>query len=272
MTNRRAISRVLLPLAVLGVVLAVWWAVTAAGLVPPLYLPGPIDVVRALVRAESCRLVDEAGARYECGIYGYFLWEHLLASLRRILVGVGLGAVAGVLVGLVLSTSRLLLTALGPYLDFLRALPPLGYIGLLIVWAGMGDASKYWLLFLAAFPPVVLATIDGVRGVTEDRIGAARSLGANRTQVLVHVLLPSALPSVLGGIRLATGFAWTTVVAAELDNGIPGIGGTAYQAGQQVEVATVIGCILVIGLVAVLLDRLLVLLSDLLVPWRGHAT
>ena len=110
---------------------------------------------------------------------------------------------------------------------WLRALPPLGYIGLLIVWFGIGDTSKIWLLFLAAFPPIAVATMQGVQGVQVSRVNAARSLGATRWQVMRHVTIPSALPEVIGGIRIATGFTWTTVVAAELNNGIPGIGGLA---------------------------------------------
>ena len=273
-THRRARARgrdLLLQAGVLVVVLSVWWLVTALRLVPPLYLPGPGAVWQAFVDASSCSLVSAGEARYECGVYGYFLWEHLGASLRRIGVGVGGGILAGVVVGYVMASSRTLMTALNPYLNFLRSLPPLGYIGLLIVWAGMGDASKYWLLFLAAFPPIVIATIQGVQAVTTDRLHAARSLGADRWQTITTVVLPGSLPFILSGVRLATGFAWTTVVAAELNNGTPGIGGTAYLAGTQIQTALVIACIIVIGLVAVALDQLIMTLGRSLLPWQGHA-
>lgn len=270
MHRRRALDWVI-PVAVLAAFVLVWWAVAAARLVSPLYLPGPGAVWTAAVDASSCHRSTGGSGRWVCGVQGYFLWEHLLASLRRIGVGVGAGILAGTALGFVLASSRILRIALGPYLDFLRALPPLGYIGLLIVWAGMGDASKYWLLFLAAFPPIVLATIEGVAATDADRIRAAQSLGANRLQTIATVTLPSALPSILAGVRLATGFAWTTVVAAELNNGIPGIGGTAYLAGQQVQTALVIACIILIGLVAVALDRALVLLGRVLVPWQGRS-
>lgn len=199
------------------------------------------------------------------------MWEHLIASLQRMGIGVGIAVVLGPLAGFLMATVGWLNTALEPYLNFLRSLPPLGYIGLLIVWFGIGDTSKIWLLFLASFPPIVIATINGVRGVKQDSIHAALSMGANRRQVGTSVILPSALPEVIAGIRIATGFAWTCVVAAELNAGLPGIGGLAYTSGQQLQTALTIACIFVIGLAAVALDALIKYLGNLAVPWYGKA-
>ncbi len=271
--HRRAVRtrtrrRLVLQLGSLVVVLAAWWAVTAAGVVRPLYLPGPGAVWDAFVRANSCY---EAGTRVLCGEQGYFMWEHLLASFRRIGVGVGAAIVLGPLLGFLMGASRWFNAVSEPYLNFLRALPPLGYIGLLIVWFGIGDLSKYWLLFLAAFPPIAIATINGMRGIQTDRVHAAESMGASRWQVVTQVMLPSTLPEILSGIRIAVGFAWTTVVAAELNNGIPGIGGLAYIAGTQLQTALTIACIIVIGLCAVALDTALKYLTRALVPWYGKA-
>lgn len=256
---------------VLVVVVALWWLITALQLVPVLYLPSPGAVLNAFVQANSCRPVAEGLSRTVCGEYNYYLWEHLLASLQRIVIGVGGAVVVGLAVGFLMGSSRWLQIAFEPYLNFLRALPPLGYIGLLIVWLGIGDTSKYVLLFLAAFPPIVIATIQGVGGVPADRINAALSLGASRVQTVRHVVLPSSLPSILSGIRLSVGFAWTTVVAAELNNGIPGIGGLAYLSGTQLNTPLTIACIITIGIVAVALDTVIVWIGRLLVPWQGKA-
>lgn len=255
--------------AVLVVALAVWWLVTRLELVPALYLPSPAAVWDAFVQSNTCRELDSG--RTICGEQNYYMWEHLIASMQRIAVGVGVAVVLGPLVGFLMASIGWLNTALEPYLNFLRSLPPLGYIGLLIVWFGIGNTSKYWLLFLAAFPPIVIATINGVRGVREDSIHAARSMGASQWQVGRHIVLPATLPEVIGGIRIAVGFAWTTVVAAELNAGLPGIGGLAYVSGQQLQTALTIACIIVIGLAAVALDALLKHLGTLLVPWYGRA-
>lgn len=275
-TNRKAamrprVRRVVLPIVVFIVLVAAWWTVTAIGLVPPSYLPSPGAVVEAFVQSNSCTPIAEGSSRVVCGDYDYFMWQHLVASLGRIGVGVGAAIVLGPIVGFLLGTIGWLRDALDPYVNFLRALPPLGYVGLLIVWFGIGDVSKYWLLFLAAFPPLIIATMNGVHGVKQDHIRAARSMGASRLQVTGRVLLPSVLPELLSGIRIATGFAWTTVVAAELNNGIPGIGGLAYQSGTQIHTATTIASIIVIGIVAVALDLLIKYISRALTPWHGRA-
>lgn len=258
-------------LVVFLALLALWWAVTAASLVKPLFLPGPAAVWHAFVRANSCHPVSAGVDRIICGEQNYFLWEHLVASLQRIAVGVSAAIVVGVALGFLMGTVTPIATVVEPYLNFLRSLPPLGYIGLLIVWFGIGDVSKIWLLFLAAFPPIAMATIAGVRGIRVTRIHAVQSLGASRWQVVQHVVLPSSLPSIMEGIRIAVGFAWTTVVAAELNNGIPGIGGLAYIAGTQLQTPLVIACIIVIGVAAIALDAVIKLVGDMLVPWHGKA-
>ncbi|BEK95654.1 ABC transporter permease [Nocardia seriolae] len=251
--------------------LALWWAMAAARVVDPQFLPGPHAVWNAFVRANSWHQLAPGVPRRVPGEQNYFLWEHLVASLQRIAVGAGAAVSLGPLVGFALGTSKTLAAVVGPYLNFLRTLPPLGYIGLLIVWFGIGDTSKIWLLFLAAFPPVMVATIAGVQGVSADRVNAARSLGANRIQVVTRVLLPATLPEVIGGIRVAVGFAWTTVVAAELDNGTPGIGGLAFLAGQQLNTPLTMACIIVIGLTALALDAVISWIGTLAVPWKGKA-
>jgi taurine transport system permease protein len=267
--SRRARRNRLLQAGVLVGILALWWLITAIELVDPLYLPSPQAVAGAFLDANRCLVVDDATGRTVCGVQNYYLWEHLIASLQRIGVGVSLAALAGIALGFLMSMWEPANTALAPYLNFLRALPPLGYIGLIIVWVGIGDTSKYLLLFLAAFPPIVIATIDGVRGVKSDYLAAARSMGAGSGQVARFVVLPAATASIFSGVRLAIGFAWTTVVAAELNNGIPGIGGLAYISGTQLNTALTIACIIVIGFVAVTLDAIIRWIGDRLVPWHG---
>ena len=145
------------------------------------------------------------------------------------------------------------------------------YFTILIFWFGIEDTSKIWLLFLAAFPPVTLATMSGIERVSADRIDAARSLGGSRVQVLSHVVFPSALPDIITGVRVATGFALTTIVAAETVNGLPGIGGLAWFTKKDTRTDVAILCVIVIGLAAVLLDQLIQLCERALVPWKGHA-
>lgn len=253
------------------VFLVLWWGITAAGVIDELFLPSPKSVWDAFVRANTWHQIAPGVDREVLGEQNYFLWEHLIASGQRIAAGVGAAVIVGPLIGFAMGMSAPIRTFVEPYLNFLRALPPLGYIGLLIVWFGIGDTSKIWLLFLAAFPPIAIATLNGVTSVRVDQINAAKALGAGRTQVLTNVVFPSTLPEVINGIRIAVGFAWTTVVAAELNNGIPGIGGLAYLAGTQLDTPLTIACIIVIGCAALVLDSVIKAIGTVVAPWKGKA-
>lgn len=264
----RRSRRWLLHLGTLTGVIAVWWAIARWAGLDPVVLPGPGEVAERLVTTNLCRDGSGASARQECGVQGYFLWQHLLATIERIAVGLGAGTLVGILLGWLLGSSATVRSVVEPYLSFLRALPPLGYIGLLIVWFGIGDESKVVLLFLASFPTVAVATLAGVTGIRRDWLLASQSLGANRRQVFSSVLLPGALPDIIGGIRLASGLCWSAIVAAEMNDGIPGIGGLAYISGTQLDTSLAIACIIVIGVAALLLDQLLLWVERTYSPWR----
>ena len=269
--RRQLLRRMLVRITALVIFLGVWWLITSLQLIKPLYLPSPASVWHAFVLSNTDHPIAPGVDRMVKGEQNYYLWEHLIASLQRIGVGVGWAVIFGPILGFAMASFKPIATIIEPYLNFLRALPPLGYIGILIVWFGIGDTSKMWLLFLAAFPPITIATINGVRGVREERINGALSLGASRFQTITHVVLPSTLPEVISGIRIAVGFAWTTVVAAELNNGIPGIGGLAYLSGTELKTPLTIACIIVIGIAAILLDLAIKGVEKVLVPWRGKA-
>ncbi len=247
-----------------ALVLGLWFLLTWLEVWDPLILPTPASVWNALIQS-----VTTDGRRR--GLAGYFLWEHLEASLWRTFNGVFWAVILGVTVGFALSSSFVVRTMFEPLVSFLRSLPPLAYFTILIFWFGIEDTSKIWLLFLAAFPPVTLATMNGIERVSADRIDAARSLGGTRSQVIRHVVLPSALPDIFTGVRVAMGFALTTIVAAETVNGLPGIGGLAWFTKKDTRIDVAILCVIVIGLVAVLLDQLIQLGERALVPWKGHA-
>lgn len=248
----------------LAVFLGAWWLVAELNVWSDLFVPDPTAVLDRLVDGET----THDGVR---GLSGYYLHEHLWHSLWRIVRGVGWAIVVGVPLGLLLATVTPFRVIVEPYVTFVRALPPLAYFSLLIIWFGIEDASKVWLLFLAAFPPITLSVLHGVRGIPRHRLDAAQALGADRWQLTRFVVLPSVLPELFTGVRLAIGFAWTTIVAAETVDGIPGIGGLAWETKkfQQTDVAVL--CIVLIGLAAIVLDQLVRALEHRVVPWRGKA-
>jgi taurine transport system permease protein len=256
--------RVALRVLSLAVFLGAWWLIAELDVWSDLFVPDPTAVLDRLVDGETVH----DGAR---GLSGYYLHEHLWHSLWRILRGLFWAIAFGVPLGLLLATVGPFRVIVEPYVTFVRALPPLAYFSLLIIWFGIEDTSKVWLLFLAAFPPITLSVLHGVRSIPRRQLDGAQALGASRWQVTRFVVLPSILPELFTGIRLAIGFAWTTIVAAETVDGIPGIGGLAWSTKkfQQTDVAVL--CIIVIGLSAIVLDQVVKAVERTAVPWRGRA-
>lgn len=238
--------------------LAAWVFVTRMGLIRDLFLPGPTDLWLGLQE-----LMAE-------GYKGRTLIEHLGMSLLRVGAGFLTGAIAGTALGLAMGSSPRLDAAAAPFIEFLRPLPQLAYLVLLIVWLGIGESSKVTMLFLAALPVSAVAARDGVRNIPPERIRMAESLGASRGQVFRHVIAPSALPEILTGARLALGIVYGTLIAAEIIAGASGIGWMILDAGRFLRSDYAFVGILVIGLTGIAIDRLLLLLERRLVHWAGR--
>lgn len=245
------------------IAVGLWAAVSAAGIWDPLILPSPAKVWDAFVYS----LTSHDGRP---GYFQSYLWEHAWASFRRVVYGVALALVVGVPLGIAIALWAGLSAVVEPWVNFLRSLPPLAYFVLLIFWFGIGETSKIWLLFGAAFPPITLATIAGTRRVRSDRINAALSLGATRLQVIRFAVLPSILPDVFVGLRLAVGFAWTTIVAAETVNGLPGLGGMAWATRSQNRADIALMCVIVIGVIAIAMDQAIRAVERVTVPWAAQ--
>jgi taurine transport system permease protein len=156
-----------------------------------------------------------------------------------------------------------------PIIEFYRPLPPLAYLPLMIIWFGIGETSKVLLIFLACFAPVALATRAGVRSASQEQIQAARSMGASRMQVVRHVILPTALPDILVGLRIGMGVGWTTLVAAEMVAANAGLGQMVLNASNFLRTDVVIMGIIVIGAFAFLFEIAMRRLEAWLVPWKG---
>lgn len=245
----------LITLLSLAAVLAAWVGATSGGLVSDLFLPGPLDVW------------DGLGELVQEGYKGRSLPDHVGLSLMRVGSGFVTGALVGTLLGLGMGYAKQVDALAAPFIEFLRPLPQLAYLVLLIVWLGIGEASRITMLFLAALPVSAVAARDGVRNVPAERLRAARALGATPWQVFVHVVAPSALPEILTGARLALGVVYATLIAAEIIAGSSGIGWMILDAGRFLRSDYVFAGILVIGLMGIAMDRGLLLLERRVVHW-----
>lgn len=243
---------------------AIWWTIAALRIWDPVFVPPPSAVWDRLVETSTTH-------DGEVGHAGYYWWQHLAISLRRILLGTGLAALLGIPIGLLIGTVAPVRHALGPAITFLRQLPPLAYFSLLIIWFGIDETPKVVLLVVAAMPPIIVATATGLEGIPRDTINAARSLGAGRLQLVRHILLPGALPDIFTGVRLGVGVAYTSVVAAETVNGLPGIGGMIRDAQRYNQTDAVILGILLLGLTGLLLEAALQWAQRRATPWRSRA-
>ncbi|EIS3737917.1 taurine ABC transporter permease TauC [Aeromonas hydrophila] len=246
-------------LLTLGALLALWWLVARLGLISPLFLPPPAQVLQ--------QFATLAGPQ---GFMDATLWQHLAASLQRILIALAAATLCGVTVGLAMGLSPTLRGMLDPLIELYRPVPPLAYLPLMVIWFGIGETSKVLLIYLAIFAPVAMATLAGVQGAKQVRLRAARALGANRWQVLWFVIVPGALPDILTGLRIGLGVGWSTLVAAELIAATRGVGFMVQAAGEFLATDVVLAGILVIALIAFTLELGLRALQRRLTPWHGE--
>lgn len=240
------------------VALALWQAVGSFGLVPAGLLASPAQVWAALID------ISRHGYR------GTSLGQDIGATLARAVAGFVVGAGIGVPLGLWMGTSRLTAAAADWIVQFLRPLPPLSFLVLLMLWLGTGDLAKVALLALTAFPIVTSATYAAVAAVPAQKIQAAQSLGASRGQIFRHVLLPAALPMISTGLRIALAAAFSTVVASELMAGSDGLGWMIFSASQFLRNDVILLGIILLGILGMGLNGFLLRLDRSLIHWRGR--
>ena len=203
------------------------------------------------------------------GFRGASLWEHLGYSLFRVILGFLLGALVGVPLGYAMGLSDWFRGWFDPIVEFMRPVPPLALIPLVIIWAGIGETGKIILLFLASLWIMAIAARSGVSGVRISKVHAAYSLGASRWQVLRHVIIPNSLPEIFTGARVAMGVCWGTVVAAELVAAQTGVGMMIMVASKFQNTDIVLMGVIVIGIVGFTIDLGIRWLERALVPWKG---
>jgi len=238
--------------------LVLWFGVTNLGLIKPLFLPSPQAVWLQFYESLTGVANDKP------------LWQHFLASILRVTIAFWAAFLTAVPVGIAMGMSRVARGIFDPPIEFYRPLPPLAYLPLIIIWFGIDETPKVLLIYLACFAPLALAARSGMKSAAQEQINAAYSMGANYRQVILHVILPSALPEILVGMRIAIGFGWTTLVAAEMVAANVGLGQMVLNASNFLRTDIVIMGIIVIGVIAYLFDMFMRWVEHKLVPWKGR--
>ena len=242
----------------IAVLLLGWTLVTSAGWIKPLFLPSPQAVFQQFMEYVTGAANDKP------------LWQHFVASMGRVFAAFALAVATAVPVGIAMGMSRVARGIFDPPIEFYRPLPPLSYLPLIIIWFGIDELPKVLLIFLSCFAPLALAARSGMKSASQEQINAAYSMGASYGQIIRHVILPSALPEILVGMRIAIGFGWTTLVAAEMVAANVGLGQMVLNASNFLRTDIVIMGIVVIGVVAYLFDLLMRWVERRLVPWKGR--
>ncbi|GAA6180388.1 MULTISPECIES: ABC transporter permease [Roseobacteraceae] len=222
-----------------------------------IWLPAPESVWKRLISVSKD------------GYQNVTLAEHLSYSLFRVIVGFALGAAVGIPLGYAMGLSNWFRGWFDPIVEFMRPVPPLALIPLVIIWAGIGEQGKIILLFLAALWIMAIGARSGVSGVNITKVHAAYSLGASKRQILRHVIIPNSLPEIFTAARVAMGVCWGTVVAAELVAAEKGVGKMIVAASKFQDTDIVLMGIILIGIIGFGIDMLMRWAEKYLVPWKG---
>ncbi|MEB3754978.1 taurine ABC transporter permease TauC [Acinetobacter sp. MD2(2019)] len=238
--------------------LLIWFFVTNLQLISPVFLPTPQAVWHKFIEVS------------QQGFMKATLWQHLAASMGRVLIALLAAIVIGVPIGLWMGINRTVRALIDPLVELLRPIPPLAYLPLFVIWFGIGEATKILLIFCSILAPIIISSAHGVMSHQLNRERAALSLGATQFQVFSKVIIPTALPHILIGIRIGLGVGWSTLVAAELVAADRGIGFMVQSAAQFLITDTVVLGIIIIAIVAVAFELFLRWLQQQLSPWYAQ--
>lgn len=245
---KRVSQYLILPVAIL----VIWQLLSQAGLIKPLILPPPTKV---------------AGAFWELLSSGQ-LPKHIWVSILRVSEGFGLAALVGIVTGIGIGLSRTLDRLTDLVIQVLRPIPPIAWIPLAILWFGIDELSKIYIIFLGAFFPVFVNVIEGIRNTDQRFIEVARILEVPRWKLIRQVVIPGVLPYIMTGLRVSLGVAWMCVVAAELIAANQGVGYLINDARQLSQTDVVLVGMITIGVTGKVMDSMLKRLENRLVGWK----
>ncbi len=240
------------PLLVSVIALALWEVGARTGRIMPLLFPAPSSIVSTTVSS----------------LIGGPLLFDLAATLARVIVGIGIGSAAGVVLGLAMGWWRPVRNALDPFVAGAYAVPKIAVLPLFLIFFGVGELPKLIIATLAAFFPVLISTMDGVRQIHPVYFQVAENYGADVLRRMTRVLLPGSLPAVLTGVRLGVNATLLLTVATEMVAGRNGLGGRIWSSWETMRTEQLYACLLVIVLLGVGSNIGLQVLARVLIPWR----
>ena len=219
-------------------------------------LATPWEVVNKLVYMTQMKLAGK-------GLFG-----HMWASTYRVLYGFALASVFAIPLGLFMALNRYVNAIVKPVFDIFKPMPPIAWISIAILWFGIGEPSKIFIIFIGTFVPCLLNAYNGVRLIEPELYDVVRVLGGNRRAEIIQVSFPASFPAIFAGLQISLSSAWTCVIAAELVSARAGMGWIIIQGMKLSQPALVIGGMLIIAAVALTTSLALTTLEKWLCPWK----
>lgn len=249
--------KLIIPLLTWGLIALFWFCYT------DFINPGSIMIPSPIVVWDSFLSI------LHNGYSGIPFIVHLRSSFVRLFLSMTLAICLGIPLGFLSGYSQFIRGVLDSLVQFYKPIPPLAYYPLLIIWMGIQDVSKISLLFLSAFAPIYIACVSAIYKVRTDYVLSARSLGASNKDIFFKIIWPATLPEVFTGIRTAFGFAYSTLVAAEMTAATSGIGWMVMDASRYLKSDIMFIGIIIMGVTGLLIDYLLLYCESVLVFWKG---
>lgn len=239
----------------IAVPLILWAIISYAGLTTPVFLPTPTAVLQAGIEM----FIEEN------------LLADVIASSLRVAAGFVVAAMVGVPIGILMGTFHSMESIFSPLVGTVRYMPVVAFVPLIIIWVGLGEAAKTLIIFLGVVLYNAIMVADAVKFIPDEMLNVAYTLGEDRKGVLFRVILPATFPSVLDTLRVNISGAWNYLVIAELIAAQNGLGYVIIQSQRFLQTDKVLFCIAIIGLIGLLIDYGLKLLSKALTPWASQA-
>lgn len=236
--------------------LLVIWHFSAVSSKYSKYMPTPLMVLNELWRIAQENLA------------GKNLWGHLWSSLHRVLIGFALGSIFGVPLGLFMALNRYVNALVKPVFDLFKPMPPISWISLAILWFGIGEESKVFIIAIGAFVPALINSYNGIRLVDPALYDAIRMLGANRWQTMIEVTFPAGFPALFAGLQIALSVAWSCVLAAELVSARSGMGFLIILGMTMSNPSMILSGMVVIAITAYLITVVLSKVEKWVCPWK----
>jgi len=251
----KEITNKVLPWLSVLLLIFLWHLTTMLGLGGK-YLPSPLQVFEEAIRLFTVKIA------------GNTIWMHIYYSVRRVLIAYFLALVTGLPLGLYMGWNRTFDKIAKPIFELLRPIPPIAWIPLAILWLGIGEGPKIFIVYVGAFVIFVLNSYTGMRYTDTLLIDAARTFGASRRQQFFNVAFPASLPSVFAGIQNALSMAWMCVLAAEMVGGREGVGFIIINGMDLAKPSMIIVGMIIIGVIGTILAIGMRWLERVICPWR----